>query len=368
MRLLLDLGAERIALGLISGTSMDGIDAAVVRLSGDPPTIETLSSVCQPYSESTRLALFDLIDNGSLALYAKLDRELGELFSDAGTEAIRSAGLQAVDVVGSHGQTVWHEPNGPFANTVQIGSPAVIARRLQAPVVADFRTADIAAGGQGAPLVPYLDWLVLKDRAPAIALNIGGIANLTIVQPGGPEKMIAFDAGPGNCLIDLLANRATGEKFDRDGGLAALGQVDEGALDTYLNHAYFAQLPPKSTGRELFNKEFLGERAMADPLAHIATITELTARSIAQAIRHWAPNDVKELYISGGGLHNKELVRRIENHGFRLHPYSDLGIDSDAKEAILFAVLADARLRDAPVSFPGTTGVSEPTRLGAIYW
>jgi len=262
----------------------------------------------------------------------------------------------------------------PAGGTLQIGQPDVIAARTGIPVVADFRTRDVAHGGQGAPLVPFVDWLLLHDRHESrVALNIGGMANLTVLPAGStPDTILAFDTGPGNALIDLAVQWESQEKqpFDRGGALAKQGQVDEQLLQALLQHPYFEMQPPKSTGRETFGNKFfrqwIGTARWNGSL--VSTFTELTARTIVGALQAWVlpHTDVKRVIVSGGGVHNQTLMERMG----RLMPNivwgssERFGIDPDYKEAVAFALLADAYMRGEPASFPGTTGVSKSVVLG----
>jgi anhydro-N-acetylmuramic acid kinase len=286
-----------------------------------------------------------------------------------------------VDAVGSHGQTVWHRPpaEGRRGATLQIGDAATIAERTGIPVVSDFRSRDVAAGGHGAPLVPYVDRLLfsLPDRSRALQ-NIGGIGNVTRVPPrGSDEPVFAFDTGPGNALIDAAVELATGGRltFDRDGQLAARGRIDDALLADLLRHPFFAAEPPKSTGREEFGRPFVARLTTAlepegdaDWLEIVATLTELTARTIADAYRRWLlPRGLDEVVITGGGARNPTLVRRISE---LLHPLpvltgDALGVDPEAKEAVAFAVLAWAHLRGIPANVPSATGAAGPRVLGS---
>jgi anhydro-N-acetylmuramic acid kinase len=287
-----------------------------------------------------------------------------------------------VDAVGSHGQTVWHRPPAGATRgaTLQLGDPATIAERTGISVVSDFRTRDMAAGGQGAPLVPWVDRLLfsLPDRARALQ-NIGGIGNVTWVPPrGSTETVLAFDTGPGNALMDTAVEIATGGRmtFDRDGKLAARGEVDETLLADLLRHPYFAAEPPKSTGREEFGRPFV-ERLVAatapegdrDWLDLVATLTELTARSIADAYRRWiVPRGVEQVVLTGGGARNPTLVRRIQSLLDPLEVVGGevLGVDPECKEAVAFAVLAWAHLRGIPANVPTATGAAGPRVLGSF--
>jgi len=381
--------AQRTALGLIAGTSMDGIDAAVVAIEGfgRERRVQTLSTHFEPYTDAEREGLLGLIREGGLEALTVWDAYLGERFAEAGQRAIAKAGLMSVDLIGSHGQTVWHAPYAQLfgravRNTLQIAQPDVIAARLGAPVVADFRPRDMAHGGQGAPLIPFVDWLLLSDTHESrAALNLGGMANLTVLPAGSPPDAIrAFDTGPGNALIDLAVRWGTEgqERYDRDGARAARGQPMSELLKRLLAHPFFEQPPPKSTGREVFGEALL-EEIVAQYALHkgqmddlVATLTELTARTIADALQRWVLVDtpLSRLIVSGGGVHNRTLMARLQAllPNIPIESTAAYGIDPDFKEAIAFALLADCFLQGEPVAYPGTTGVSQPVRLGKLCW
>ncbi|HYW05392.1 MAG TPA: anhydro-N-acetylmuramic acid kinase [Longimicrobium sp.] len=374
-------------IGLMSGTSLDGVDAALVEIGGsgtDDVEARVIHSITLPYDEARRAAIHDGILAGTAEALCGLHADLGEWFAEAVVQVCAEADVDmgSVDAVGSHGQTVWHRPpaGGRRGATLQLGDAATIAERTGIAVVADFRTRDVAAGGQGAPLVPWVDQLLysVPDRARALQ-NIGGIGNVTRVPPrGSNEAVFAFDTGPGNALIDAAVEIATGGKltFDRDGKLAARGTVDEALLADLLRHPFFAAEPPKSTGREEFGRPFvmrmveaLQPEGDADWMELIATLTELTARSIADSYRAWLiPRGLDEVVITGGGARNPTLVRRITELLAPL-PVIDgaaLGVDPEAKEAVAFALLAWAHLRGIPANLPSATGAAGPRVLGSL--
>jgi anhydro-N-acetylmuramic acid kinase len=381
--------AQRIALGLMAGTSLDGIDASVVAIegAGRERRVQTLATHFEPYTQQEREGLLTLMREGGLEALTAWDAYLGQRFAEAGARVIAKAGLTTVDFVGSHGQTVWHAPHAHLfgrkvPNTLQIGQPDVIGARLGVPVIADFRTRDMAYGGQGAPLVPFVDWLLLSDAHESrVALNIGGMANLTVLLAGGsPNDIYAFDTGPGNALIDLAARWGTAgaESYDRDGARAACGQIVPDLLEYLLAYPFFEQPPPKSTGREQFGEALLQEvitryalsKAQLNDL--LATLTELTACTIADALQRWVLPQVpiSRLVVSGGGLHNRTLMARLQSllPHILIESSANHGIDPDFKEAIAFAVLADCFLLGEPVVYPSITGVSQPVRLGKLSW
>ncbi|MDW8105936.1 MAG: anhydro-N-acetylmuramic acid kinase [Armatimonadota bacterium] len=377
--------SERYAVGLIAGTSMDGVDAALVRLigRGNAVRVQTLATHHSPYTPEEREGLLQLIRGGSIADLCAWDAYLGERFAQTAHELVARAQPLRLDFVGSHGQTVWHAPNAhllgkPAPNTLQIGQPDIIATRLNVPVIADFRTRDIANGGQGAPLVPIVDWLLLRSETEhRIALNLGGMANITLLPANSaPEQILAFDTGPANALIDLAVARYTqgAQRYDPDGAYAEQGTVNAALLEHLMSHSYLRQPPPKSTGREAFGELLLEEITANFPalslLDLIATLTEFTAASIADALHRWIlPSyPVARIIASGGGVHNRSLWRRLHQRlpGIRLCTSAEFGIDPDFKEAVAFAVLADRFLQGLPATYPNTTGVRTPTLAGKL--
>jgi len=396
--------AARLAVGLMSGTSMDGIDAALVRVTGPPdePKVRLLAFVTVPYPSRVRQQLLDVAGGKHTTAEAisQLNFLLGDLFAEAALKVCRRAGVspQRLSVIGSHGQTIFHQGfhqgraaahphrHSPWrsgvaterASTLQIAEPAVIAERTGAPVVADFRTADIAAGGQGAPLVPLVDYLLLRDaRRGTVALNIGGIANVTLIPAGArPEDVLGFDTGPGNMVLDALVRRFTkgGKTYDAGGRLAARGKVLEPLLAEALGLPFFKRQPPKSAGREEFGERFVSRYFLGPRGARssdlVRTATELTARSIADALRCFALSTANydRLIVSGGGARNRLLLGRLREllPQLRVDLSDKFGLPVDAKEAIAFAVLADRTLHGLPGNLPGVTGASRPVVLGSI--
>ena len=376
-------------IGLMSGTSADGVDAALVEISGAPPDLRVrqVAFLTQPYDDAARAAVLDLCrPDAPLLALGRVHVLLGHRFAEAALAVLAQADVAPtkVELIGSHGQTVYHAPNGDPPFTLQIGDPAVIVARTGIPTVADFRAADVAAGGQGAPLVPYPDWLMWRHSTRTRALqNTGGIANVTYLPAsGGPESVVAFDTGPGNALIDAVAARATGGtwRYDQDGALAAQGQVDERLMAHLLDHPYLRQPPPKSTGRETFGAAFaadLWEQAQMrglTPADLAATVTAFTAASIADAHRRWLPAPPDEVFLCGGGADNPTLVRMIREHLARafgktapiVRHYDETGYSSAAKEAVAFAILAYETWHGRPGNLPQVTGASRPVILGHI--
>jgi len=383
----------RLAVGLISGTSMDGIDAALVRLAGsaDQPQVRLLAFSTLPYPPEVRQWIMRVAAGEPTTAQgvSRLNFLLGQLFAEATLRVCREAHVppQRLSVVGSHGQTIYHEGRpevirdleaevGP--NTLQIAEPAVIAERTGAPVVADFRTADMAAGGQGAPLVPMVDYLLLRDaREGTVALNIGGIANVTVIPAGAkPLDVVGFDTGPGNMVSDALVRHFTGDReyYDAGGRVAALGKVNELILVDALCHPFFSQPPPKSAGREQFGRDFL-QRCFLSRKKYrfedlLRTSLELTAQTIAHALARFLIPGTKfgRLIVSGGGAHNRTLVKRLAEllPGLTVELSDHYGLPVDAKEAIAFAILADRTLHGLPGNLPRVTGARRAVVLGKL--
>lgn len=396
-----------LCLGLISGTSVDGIDAALVRIDGHGrgARVALVAFATFPYPEALRVELLALYDDSrnAVARLCSLNFAVGERFADAALALCRQAGLDPaeVSVIGSHGQTVWHQPaadpDAPLStpSTLQIGEPAVIAARTGVTTVGDFRVADMAAGGQGAPLAPYFDWVILTHETNGRCVqNIGGIGNVTWLPTGGEAADVrAFDTGPGNILIDGLVSLLTGghQAFDRDGALASAGDVDEGLLTELLADPYLAEPPPKTTGRERYGRPMchallagadLREGALHDGDADadgdakrragdlVATVTAFTAHSIADAYRRWLPAGatVDEVFVNGGGARNPTLMAMLAElqAPVPVRPTDALGIDGDAKEAMTFALLAHDTLAGLPTNIPAATGARRGVPLGKI--
>jgi len=382
--------SARLVVGLISGTSMDGIDAALVRISGPAaqPRVRLMAFETLAYSTMVRRTILHVAtgEAATAGEISQLNFLLGELFADAALRVCRKANASPLRLaaVGSHGQTIFHqgsptsEGGGKIASTLQIAEPSVIAERTGAPVVADFRTADMAAGGQGAPLVPMVDYLLLRDaRKGTVALNIGGIANFTVIPAGAkPEQVFGFDTGPGNMIIDGLVRHFTNGKkaYDAGGRWAAKGQMIEPLLNDLLHLPFFEQKPPKSAGREQFGHQFIQrfflKRRGARPEDIIRTATELTARTIAGALERFVLGEIAihRLIISGGGAHNHLLGAHLGEllPTLSIHASDEFGLNVDAKEAIAFAVLADRTIHGLPGNLPTVTGARRPVVLGKI--
>jgi anhydro-N-acetylmuramic acid kinase len=383
-----------IVAGVMSGTSADGIDVALVRVKGGAVRshIELLAHHHVPYLRKVRCAILDSMNAvASVGDLSRLNFLLGELYADAVETAQRRAGVQC-ELVGCHGQTIYHQGEpAPFigrniACTWQIGEGAVVAARLKVPVVSDFRPADIAAAGQGAPLVPYLDFALFRNRHfGRIVQNIGGIANLTAIPAKAKlNDLVAFDTGPGNMVIDAVAQKLFDLPFDRDGLLAARGKLIASALAMLLTNPFFSMRPPKTAGREQFGREFVDKFLLwcgpNDKYDIIATATALTANSIGKAISQFvlpltslaSPKDAvfRELVASGGGTKNATLMRMLTEHlsglNIRVRTSDELGLPSQAKEAAAFALLAYQTWHRHPSNVPSATGAARPAILGKI--
>lgn len=375
-----------LVIGLMSGTSADGVDVALCRLEGAPPMLraEVLAGATYPYPPALRQRILRACrrDTSTVDEICRLGFGLAEEWAGAVHRLLAEAcvDLAQVELIGSHGQTVWHQvDDGRVAATLQIGEAAVLAERTGITVVSNFRPRDVAAGGQGAPLTGYADWLLLRHPSHwRVVQNIGGIANVTFLPPLSDEESlpIAFDTGPGNALIDAVAAAVTGGRLtcDRDGELARSGRVDDEWLAEMRAHPYFERRPPKTTGRELFGEAWARERlaeGRARGLADtdvVATLTALTAASIADAYRRFAPAPIAELVLGGGGAHNPALVETIRCAlpNLRVLTHEDLGLDGDVKEALVFALLAYETWHNRAGALPALTGAQRATVLGQI--
>ena len=373
--------------GLMSGTSLDGIDVAVVDITGGgwATKVATVAHRTIPYPTRVREAILAISNaEAHVGTLARLHVLLGELYARAVRETCRKSGveLSSIELIGSHGQTIFHDGAGcrffgrRIAATLQIGEAAVIAERTGVPVVADFRPRDVAAGGKGAPLVPYVDYLLFRDRRLGrVALNIGGIANVTAIPPGAaPEEVIAFDTGPGNMVIDALAGlHSQGRlRFDAGGRIAARGRLNPPLLSLLLRDRFFREPPPKTAGREQYGREFV-ERLLATrlPLEDLlATATAFSAAAVACGLERFIRPRMRvdELIVSGGGVHNPRILAYLAAFlpGVRVLTSADFGIDPDAKEAIAFAILAYETWHGRPANLPSATGARQPVVLGKI--
>ncbi len=364
--------AGGLFLGLNSGTSADAIDAALVRLDAEGQPVSTLDAITEPLDEELKGAIRSTGAKTPLASSCALDQGLAEAFAKAANHLLeRTTPDEPIAAIGAHGQTVWHAGSDPsMPTTVQLGDPNRIASRTGLPVVTDFRRRDIAEGGEGAPLTPAFHahcWR-REDCSQAI-LNLGGIANLTFLPPKGP--VTGFDTGPANTLLDAWARRHLGAPYDPGGRWAAGGTVDEALLRRLRAAPFFRSPPPKSTGPEHFSLGWLdahrcGQEAPEDIQA---TLAELTAATVAEALELWAQPPPERLWICGGGARNDDLYRRLRRACLvpEIATTASLGIHPDFVEAIAFAWLAWARLNHYPGNLPSVTGASRPAVLGAAY-
>lgn len=358
-----------LAIGLMSGTSLDGMDAALVRLQG-PGRVDLLAFHTRSYSSAERAEIVAGIETGGARTLAHLHARVGVWAAEAAQAVLEAGRVRAMDLdfIAMHGQTVWHEP--PVV-TWQLGEPAILAERFGVRVVSQFRGRDVAAGGQGAPLVPIADVLLFGADRPRVLLNIGGMANLTFVPRRGEDRgAFAFDTGPGMAIIDAVARLvAPGLPYDVDGRLAAAGTPDGALLAELLRDPWFLAEPPKSTGREHFGNGYAGRlHARAGGADGVATAVALTADTIADALRRWVP-PVAEVVVSGGGAHHPVLLERLARQlpqGTQLRRFDDLFFSGDAKEAVAFALLGYLTLHGQPGNLPGATGAAGRRVLGTV--
>ncbi len=349
---------------MMSGTSLDGIDVAIVEVRGR--AVETIGFQSTPYTAAVRERILAVSNAGThTAAISRLNFELAELYARAVLRAVKRWG--AVELIGCHGQTIFHEGR---SNTLQLGEPAVIAERTGVPVVSNFRARDIAAGGQGAPLVPFVDYLLFRHpKRTRIALNIGGIANITVIpKAAAPGEVMAFDTGPGNMAIDALAREFSKGALtcDRGGRIAESGRVNGKLLDELLRDPYYRRKPPKSAGREQYGAEFVARLTGTGlpPADLMATATVLTAATIAIGIGE----ALGDLIVSGGGVHNPQIMGHLAAFlpDMAISTSTDHGIDADAKEAIAFGILAARTWRGKTGNLPSATGARKAVRLGSV--
>ena len=384
----------RRVVGLMSGTSVDGIDAALVEIGGtdEAPEVRLVAFEDRPWPEKVRRQIFPLFrpETATVDKIGYMNFLMGEIYAQSVSSVVEKAGLTLadIDLIGSHGQTIWHAPEVcgkdgfPVRFTVQIGEGSVIAARTGVPTVSDFRVADMAVGGQSAPLVPFSEYLLYRRPGETILLqNIGGIGNMTVL-PGdeGPEAVYAFDTGPGNMIIDAVVSALTGgaKTYDAGGAMAAEGRVDEALLAMLQQDPYYDMPLPKTTGRELFGVQYVG-KILDYQRAHglsdadvLATVTDLTAWSIADGYaRYVLPRrQAAELVVGGGGSYNATLLgflrTRFAPYGVEVRTQEDLGWSSDAKEAVAFALMADCCVREKPNVLPSVTGAKAAAIMGKI--
>ena len=378
-------GKIRIA-GLMSGTSVDGVDVAIVDIRRRK--VDLLAFGVFPYSDALRREILGLCNPESARLegICHYNFVLGEMFADSVVKLCRKSriALNSIDLVGSHGQTIYHNPRGKryskktIRSTLQIGEPSVIAQRLGITTVADFRPRDMAAGGEGAPLVPYADYILFRHKKLSRAVqNIGGIANMTFLpRDCWQDEVVAFDTGPGNMVIDSIVRLISGNKrrFDSAGKIAAKGKINERLLNEMLRHPFLKRRPPKTTGREEFGQSFssdIFEKASTKGIADndiVATVTAFTAKSIAEAYRKFLPELPDQIILCGGGSRNKTLIEMLQGElpEAKFLTTDDFGINVDAKEAVSFAILALATIKGLTNNVPGVTGADQPVIMGKI--
>ncbi len=361
-----------LTIGIMSGTSVDAIDAALLAVDTDvPPVLKGTAS--RPFPVDIQRVILSLMTPGGneIEQSGRLHAKLGELYADVASELVQRAAPKPVSVIGCHGQTIRHRPDGPYPFTLQLGSGAVIANRTGIPAVTDFRSADMASGGQGAPFAPFFHRVVFSGSVGCRAIiNLGGIANITLLPGEQSQPVIGFDTGPANCLMDGWVQRHLGEPFDESGNWANQGSYHPLLLEHMLADPYFAKPPPKSTGREYFTPEWL-EKALwqcgvtVAPEDVQATLAMLVARTISDQL----PAAVTEIYLCGGGTANLHLGKLIEKvSGLPVCDTSILGFPPQWIEAAAFGWMAWATLNRYPSTLPSVTGARHPTIAGAIYF
>jgi len=374
---------ERFIIGLMSGTSADGIDAAAVRISGNHTSmkLEEIAFNTYDYPEGVKERIFHLFTEATAKEICHMNFLLGELFANAAIDIAKQAGIGRIDLIGSHGQTIYHIPKPidkdyPIKSTLQIGESAVIAHKTGAITISDFRVADVAAGGLGAPLVPYTEFLLYSNASENIGLqNIGGIANITVIPKGASsEEIIAFDTGPGNMIIDYLVKKLFNYDYDDNGAIAARGVANSQILSHFMKDKYIQNRPPKTTGREYFGKDF-SERFYAvcaeSKLSNediIATATAFTAESIAYSIYNFVSCTISKLIIGGGGAYNITLLNELKERlpKITVMTQEETGRNSDSKEAVAFAILANEAVFGNVGNLPQVTGAECSKVLGKI--
>jgi anhydro-N-acetylmuramic acid kinase len=372
---------EKLVVGLMSGTSADGIDACLVKIFPDF-SIKFIDGIVYEYPENIRIKIFEIFrGQASIEDICWMNFAIGEIFSEAALEVIQKAGFNAKDVhiVASHGQTVFHRPQNEFIDginkksTLQIGEGAVICEKTGIMTISDFRTADIASGGQGAPLVSFVDEIMFKkDLKTRAVQNIGGIANVTVV--GSNFETFGFDTGPGNVMIDFCTSKFFNQKYDKDGVLASKGTVNKGWLEKLMEEDYYKILPPKTTGRELFSPNYIEKKlldAPENPYDIISTLTALTSNTIFKAYKDFVfPVKIPdEIIIGGGGGYNPIIIKNLQElfkEKIKILRHEDFGIPDKFKEAMAFALLGYTCFYQIPNNLPSCTGAKHKAVLGKI--
>ncbi len=380
---------KRKIIGLMSGTSCDGVDLALIEIEGSGACFNFLHGFHKPYSEEQKNIILSSVDphHSRLEMISQINFYLAHIWSDAINEMLKKLNISSndIDLIGSHGQTIFHQPelkqfvDKKIRSTLQLGDPGALAQLTGITTVGDFRVADVAVGGQGAPLVPYFDWLFFKPlKRNVLSLNIGGISNVTFIPANGDlQKVIAFDCGPGNMLIDQLMQRLYEKPFDENGRIAKIGKFSERIFNHLLKiDDFIKKEPPRSTGREHYGKEFvlrilrksLRSRIQEPDIIH--TVTDYTAYAISDAYENFIkPNRKADLLIvGGGGSHNPFILKSLSKYfqNVEVRKTLDFGLNEDFKEAICFAVLANELIESRPTNLPQVTGAEKPVLLGKI--
>lgn len=370
----LGMDHKELYIGVMSGTSMDGVDTALVSIEDTGIILLAHDEFPMPDDIKARLLEVCIGQKTDLIAIGELDHQLGHLFADAVLQLLDKSGTPAssVTAIGNHGQTVFHQPTGDSPFTMQLGDANIIAAKTQIQTVADFRRKDMALGGQGAPLVPAFHHTIFHPRdSSVVVLNIGGISNISVLRPNQPT--LGYDTGPGNMLMDAWVDKHTGEKFDRDALFALKGQLNQALLEQLLNESYLSKMPPKSTGRELFNLPWLEQQLteFKDLAAEDVqcTLCEYTALTIANEVETYRLGNQPALYVCGGGTRNPLLMKRLSEllPGWEVESTTSKGVDADYMEAMAFAWLAQRHVHQLPSNLPEVTGASRPASLGVLY-
>ncbi|MEZ8310421.1 anhydro-N-acetylmuramic acid kinase [Vibrio splendidus] len=368
---------KELYIGVMSGTSMDGVDTALVSIEDTGITLLAHDEFPMPDDIKARLLEVCIGQKTDLIAIGELDHQLGHLFANAVLQLLDKSDTPAssVTAIGNHGQTVFHQPTGDSPFTMQLGDANIIAAKTQIQTVADFRRKDMALGGQGAPLVPAFHHTIFYPRdSSVVVLNIGGISNISVLRPNHPT--LGYDTGPGNMLMDAWVDKHTGEKFDRDAQFALKGQLNQALLEQLLSESYLSQMPPKSTGRELFNLPWLEQqlkefKEFKDLAAEDVqrTLCEYTALTIANEVETYRLGNQPALYVCGGGTRNPLLMKRLAEllPSWEVDSTTSKGVDADYMEAMAFAWLAQRHVHQLPSNLPEVTGASRAASLGVLY-
>ncbi len=370
----LGMDHKELYIGVMSGTSMDGVDTALVSIENTGITLLAHDEFPMPDDIKARLLEVCIGQKTDLIAIGELDHQLGHLFADAVLQLLDKSGTPAssVTAIGNHGQTVFHQPTGDSPFTMQLGDANIIAAKTQIQTVADFRRKDMALGGQGAPLVPAFHHTIFHPQdSSVVVLNIGGISNISVLRPNHPT--LGYDTGPGNMLMDAWVDKHIGEKFDRNAQFALKGQLNQALLEQLLSESYLSQLPPKSTGRELFNLPWL-EQQLTE-FKYLAaedvqrTLCEYTALTIANEVGTYRLGNQPALYVCGGGTRNPLLMKRLAEllPSWEVDSTTSKGVDADYMEAMAFAWLAQRHVHQLPSNLPEVTGASRAASLGVLY-